>query len=76
MIHQKILADYKQILNDTLRLRRRCDIQTSYRILQRCVMCDAAYDAATVAHKPKCVCSDRCRRTYRRTKYYARTRKL
>jgi hypothetical protein len=76
MIHRKILADYKRILSDTLRLRRRQDIQTSYRILQRCVMCDEEYDAATVAHKPKCVCSDKCRRAYRRTQYYARTRQL
>ena len=76
MIHQKILADYKRILNDTLRLRRRQDIQTSYRILQRCVMCDEEYDAATIGHAPKCVCSDRCRKAYRRTQYYARTRQL
>ena len=76
MIHQKILVDYKRLLNDTLRLRRRCDIQTSYRILQRCVMCEEEYDAATVAHKPKCVCSDRCRRAYARTRYHARTRQL
>lgn len=76
MIHQKILVDYKRILSDTLRLRRRQDIQTSYRILQHCVMCDAEYDAATIAHAPKCVCSDRCRKAYRRTRYHARTRQL
>ena len=76
MIHQKTITDYKRILNDTLRLRRRQDIQTSYRILQRCVMCDEEYDAATVAHKPKCVCSDRCRKAYKRTQYHARTRQL
>jgi hypothetical protein len=40
------------------------------------VMCDAAYDAATIEHAPKCVCSDRCRKAYRRTRYYARTRQL
>jgi hypothetical protein len=40
------------------------------------VMCDAEYDAATIGHAPKCVCSDRCRKAYRRTQYYARTRQL
>ena len=76
MIHQKILVDYKRILSDTLRLRQHSAIQTSYRILQHCVMCDAEYDAATIAHAPKCVCSDRCRKAYRRTRYHARTRQL
>ena len=76
MIHQKILVDYRRILSDTLRLRRRRDIQTSYRIMRRCVMCDAEYDAATIEHAPKCVCSDRCRKAYRRTRYHARTRQL
>ena len=76
MIHPKTIADYKRILNDTLRLRHMPTIQTSYRILQRCVMCDAEYDAATIEHAPKCVCSDRCRKAYKRTQYHARTRKL
>jgi hypothetical protein len=68
MIHQKTITEYKRILNDTLRLRHVPTIPTSYRIMQRCVMCDAEYDAATVEHAPKCVCSDRCRRDYRRIK--------
>jgi|Laugrefa1bdmlbdn_1035148.scaffolds.fasta_scaffold21082_2 hypothetical protein len=68
MIHQKILADYKRILNDTLRLRHVPTIPTSYRIVKRCVICDAEYDSATIEHKLKCVCSDRCRRDYRRIK--------
>jgi hypothetical protein len=76
MIHQKILADYKRILGQTLRLGRLLAIQTSYSIMQRCVMCDAEYDAATVERAPKCVCSDRCRKAYRRTRYHARTRRL
>lgn len=76
MIHQKILADYKRILRDTLRLRHMPTIPTSYRIMKRCVMCDEEYDSATVEHAPKCVCSDKCRKAYRRTKYYVRTRQL
>ena len=68
MIHPKTIADYKRILRDTLRLRHMPTIPTSYRIMKRCVMCDEEYDAATVKHAPKCVCSDRCRRDYRRIK--------
>jgi hypothetical protein len=68
MIHQKTIADYKRILNDTLRLRHVPTIPTSYRIVKRCVMCDAEYDAATVEHSPKCVCSEKCRKAYRRIK--------
>jgi hypothetical protein len=68
MTHPKIITDYKRILRDTLRLRHMPTIPTSYRIMRRCVICDAEYDAATVEHTPKCVCSEKCRKAYRRIK--------
>lgn len=76
MIHQKTISEYKRILRDTLRLRRQSIIPTSYRIIKRCVMCDEEYDAATVEHAPKCVCSDRCRLALRRIKRRERILRL
>lgn len=76
MIHQKTITEYKRILRDTLRLRHMPTIPTSYRIMKRCVICDVEYDAATVEHAPKCVCSDKCRLALRRIKRRERILRL